>query len=363
MLPLPTTDTQEKYLLLKDIGQGGMGKVYRAENILTKKPVVIKILPHTLADSEDARIRFLNEQAVTLALSHPFLVQGIEPVTVEEKRVPLPGIVMEYVPGTSLADLVVGEQPLRAEDAAGITVQLALALDYLHRHGLVHRDVSGHNVILRQPLPRYIFHHLCLFDFGLAKAFLSNSNEDSAPLNTRRKKRDAALWDVQQKLPRNFSSAGHPVGTIDYFSPEQARGDAVIDGRSDLYSAGIILYHLIAGRLPFSGGTSLSCIHRQISEPPPPFAASKYYVPTHLDAICLKLLEKDPDKRYQTGRELAYAVLNALPDDKRADVMYQHAVGLLGFDWMRESQPVAAIPEPARVMVSSEPTSFLRGCE
>lgn len=356
MTPLiGSTDRTGRYNLISQLAEGGMGTVYHAEDTRTKKTVAVKVIHPNLLNHDPSRARFRREQEILIALSHPFVVQGLDSITFIDEDTLIPALVMEYVEGEDLLDILRDQRTLPLDEVALITLQIALALGHVHSYGIVHRDLRDDNIkVQRWAIDSQSFLRAHLLDFSIAKV------ANTAELDEKQYLKNPALARVRNDL-KAVTYQGSVVGSPEWMAPEQARGDTTIDGRADLYGLGINLYQMIAGRLPFSGYRSGE---RQISEPPPPFSASEWYKPSCLETVCLKLLEKDPDKRYQTGRELARAVLNALPDDKRADVMYQCTVGLLGFDWMRESRPAPAAPPPERRIVApSEPASYARGCE
>ena len=254
--------------LERKIGQGGMGEVWLARQVSLDRPVAVKVLPRALATQENFIERFQREAKAAASLVHPSVIQiyayGIDEGT--------PYFAMEYVEGEDLQQRIRRERFLEWDEVAAILVSVAAALEVAHEKGLIHRDIKPSNIMIdKKGIVK-------VMDFGLAKA---TSGGPEA---------------------KNLTNAGLIMGTPNYLSPEQGRGDS-LDGRSDLYSLGIVLYELITGQLPFKADSPAGLIFKHVYEPPPPPADLRPDVPPFLVDITLKLLEKDPDDRYRDACE------------------------------------------------------------
>lgn len=265
------------------LGRGGMGAVYRAEDLRLGRPVALKFLAAPGADA-DQRGRLVREARAASILSSPHIA-AIYDIGEHEGQV---FIVMEYVDGEPLAARI-ARGPLAVRDAVEIAARIADALDEAHERGIVHRDIKSANVMIDAR------GRVKVLDFGLAR-FL--------PVGTDALREGATA-------PQAFeTAAGTIVGTVSYMSPEQALGRPV-DRRSDLFSTGVVLYEMLAGRLPFEGATLLEVVDRILHQEPPALARFNYEVPPALEHVVLKALAKDPDFRYQSAREL-YIDLHAV---------------------------------------------------
>lgn len=270
------------YRIISQLGRGGMGIVYLAEDTKLARKVALKLLPpHALA-SEDDRARFYREARATASLNHPNIahvyeidesfVIAAEAVTSSrtppdaEKR---PFIAMEYIDGETLTERI-AKGPLPLKDAVSIATQVADGLKAAHDKNIVHRDIKSGNVMLTgDGVPK-------ILDFGLAKTAASTK----------------------------LTQMGSTLGTFAYMSPEQARGEEV-DGRSDLWSLGVILYEMLTGQMPFTGDYEQAIIYGILNSDPEPVTALRTGVPMELERIIDKLLEKDPSRRYAHADEVA----------------------------------------------------------
>ena len=261
------------YDLEREIGRGGMAIVYRARDPRLKRGVAVKLLPPDLAFRADIRSRFLREAETAARLSHPNIV----PIYTVDEREGLVYFVMALIEGESLGDRVKRAGPLPIADARRILREVADALAYAHANGVVHRDIKPDNILLDANSGRAM-----VTDFGIARA----ANDGDSRL----------------------TATGAAIGTPAYMSPEQCSGDPEIDGRSDLYSLGAVAYQMIAGAPPFIGGSTPAIMMKQVMEAPAPVRAARPDVPSDLAQIVMRLLEKDPAKRFANGAALIEAL-------------------------------------------------------
>jgi predicted Ser/Thr protein kinase len=283
----PLRDTVERalgsqYEVLNLLGRGGMGAVYLARERFLERLVAVKVLPHDAAGDVKGRERFLREAQTAARLSHPSIVP-LHTFTEAEGTLLY---VMGYVAGESLEAMLAREGRLPAERAARILGEIADALDYAHSMGVVHRDVKPDNILIDGQTGRAF-----LTDFGIAK----NAHSQS------------------------LTKTGIAVGTPHYMSPEQASADRDIDGRSDLYSLGVIGYRMVSGRLPFDAPNFQELLIKHVSHEPPPLAVDNRN-PGLAPAI-MRALRKNPVERWATGADLVGALKPRdeseidLPDD------------------------------------------------
>jgi serine/threonine protein kinase len=256
------------YKILRPLGEGGMGKVYLAARLTDSARVAIKVLPPKKAlEEEQALRRFRREMELSQRLQHPNVARTLEVGCVDDVHF----MVMEYIPGDSLYNIVKQGGPLRVPDAARYFLKVLSGLEAAHNADLVHRDIKPSNLMVTPSGDAKIL------DLGLARAMTEES-----PLT---------LQDVV-------------IGTLDYASPEQLRNAVSADRRSDLYSLGCTLYFTVSGRPPFEGGDVVNKIYKQRMEDPEPLERIARGVPATFAAIVRKLMAKQPDDRYQTCREL-----------------------------------------------------------
>jgi eukaryotic-like serine/threonine-protein kinase len=264
--------TVQHYRIQERLGAGGMGEVYRADDLRLGRPVALKFLPSSLKTDPESRARLLNEARAASMLRSPNIAVTYDIGESDGSDF----IVMEYVDGELMSKrLADGPLPLREAVQAGI--QIADALDEAHSRGIIHRDIKSANLI------RTSRGLIKILDFGLAKILPgASANDITRP---------------------QVTMAGMVLGTVSYMAPEQALG-RVTDHRADLFSAGVVLFELITGRLPFEGSTATEIIDHILHQDPPPVSRYVSGVPLALDGIVKRTLEKSPAFRYQSAREL-----------------------------------------------------------
>ena len=262
--PLIGTYFDGRYKIVRKLGAGGMANVYLAEDQELGRRVAIKILNDRHANDDQFVERFRREAKNAAALSHPNIVSIYDRGEAEGTYY----IAMEFLDGRSLKELIVTRGPAPVPVAVEYTRQILSALRFAHRHGIVHRDIKPHNVLVDGE------GRVKVTDFGIARAGASQMTE-----------------------------AGSIVGTAQYLSPEQARGTNV-DQRSDLYSLGVVLYELLTGAAPFGGDTPVEIAMKHLSQTPEPPSAKRPNLPHDLDLLVMRALAKDPEERYQSAEEM-----------------------------------------------------------
>src|SRR5215510_11013638 len=272
-----------QFQVVREIGRGGMGVVFLARDIALHRLVAIKVLRYEFTSSEEHRERFRREARMTARLNHSNIVPlhtfGEVP-TDDVDGAPLVYIVMKYVHGESLAERMRRDKTIPAAEAKRILRDLALALDSAHQDGVVHRDLKAENILLEKSGGRAM-----LTDFGVALL--------------------RSLDPVRDESAKAF-------GTPHYMSPEQAAGELDIDGRSDIYSVGVLGYYMLTGRLPFDGQAFEALAAQHIGGVFEPLASLAPDAPAELCAVIERCLMKERIDRWRTGRELADALV-AIP--------------------------------------------------
>jgi len=268
-----------RYELDGIVGRGGMAEVFRARDIRLDRIVGVKTLRDDLARDQTFQARFRREAQSAASLNHPSIVAVYDTGEDMVGSLPVPYIVMEFVDGRTLRDLLRDDRRLLPERAAEITDGVLRALDYSHRNGIVHRDIKPGNVMLTRA------GDVKVMDFGIARA----------------------VSDSQMTM----TQTAQVIGTAQYLSPEQARGERV-DARSDLYSTGCLLYELLTGRPPFTGDSPVAIAYQHVKEDPLPPSQLDPEVPAWADAIVLKAMQKDPADRYQSAGEMRNDIQRAL---------------------------------------------------
>lgn len=265
--------TGNRYTIVQRIGVGGMAQVYLARHAVLGRTVVLKVLQAALARDTEQRERFRREAEAAARLSHP----GICAITDTGSVGDIEYLVMAHYAGGSLGDRLARHRTLAPAAAAAIAAQVASALDYAHRHGVIHRDIKPDNILFDED------GNAALTDFGIATA----------------------------RFHGRLTAVGRAMGTPHYMAPEQAMG-RLVDGRSDLYAVGLVLYEMLVGQPPFQGDDSYSVGYKQVHEMPVPPMERKPDVPEALNAIVMRCLAKAPNDRYDRGFELADALIGFL---------------------------------------------------
>jgi serine/threonine-protein kinase len=254
------------YELDRELGRGGMGIVYRAKDRRLKRMVAIKVLPPELGFRGEIKSRFLREAETAAQLSHPNIV----PIYSVDEREGLVFFVMACVDGDTVAKRLAERGPMPVDDARRILREVADALAYAHARGVIHRDIKPDNILLGED------GRAMVTDFGIARA-------------------------IQEGADSRLTATGVAIGTPAYMSPEQAAGDREIDGRSDLYSLGIVGYQMLAGQLPFLASSTAAMLMKHISERPAPLDHVRPDVPRDLSDAVMTLLEKEPSNRFPSA--------------------------------------------------------------
>jgi len=272
------------YEILEELGQGGMGVVYRARQASLNRMIALKVLPSHLESDDNAVRRFRQEGETAARLKHDNIVSVYDAHVDEAPYY----IAMEFLEGRPLDNIIAERGHLEAEKAVAIVAQVCAGLDHAHERGIVHRDIKPANIMIAESGKATVT------DFGIARA------------------------TDQTRL----TATGAVFGSPDYMSPEQAKG-LPVDSRTDLYSVGALLYEMLTGRTPFGGGSPLTVMNRITTEPPPSPRGFYPSISPALDAVALKALDKDPRARFQSGAEMVRALQAALREPETAT--YPHA--------------------------------------
>jgi serine/threonine protein kinase len=297
------------YRTLSMIGAGGMGHVYLAEDTRLGRKVALKLLPATFTQDQDRVRRFKQEARAASSLNHPNILTIHEIGETSTAEGGAHYIVSEFVEGQTLRAMLRGGR-IEAGKAASIAEQIASALSVAHEAGIIHRDIKPENVMLR---PDGL---VKVLDFGLAK--LTESGAGSAELGEESQEETIFPTAGSQRITTALSTdSGLVMGTVNYMSPEQARGQKV-DRRTDIFSLGVLLYEMIAGRRPFDGATMSDVVAALLTAEPPPLGQYCAEATAELGRITARCLAKDRDARYQSAAELI-ADLKTLPADNQAD--------------------------------------------
>jgi serine/threonine-protein kinase len=307
----------ERYEIGGVLGRGGMAEVHRGRDLRLGREVAVKVLRSDLARDPSFQVRFRREAQAAASLNHPAIVAVYDTGEDRTTSGATPYIVMEYVEGETLRDVLRREGRLEPTRAMQLAADICGALDFSHRNGIVHRDVKPGNVMIT---PQGT---VKVMDFGIARAV-----SDSAATMT---------------------STAAVIGTAQYLSPEQARGEAV-DARSDVYSVGCLLYELVTGAPPFTGDSPVSVAYQHVREDPRLPSSINPEIPPELDAILLKAMSKNPANRYQSAAEMRNDLLRAIAgqrveatpvmgDDQKTTILGAPPAGYYGDDrWDDEDE-------------------------
>ncbi len=288
----------DRYELGEILGFGGMSEVHLARDTRLHRDVAIKVLRADLARDPSFYLRFRREAQNAAALNHPAIVAVYDTGEAETPTGPLPYIVMEYVDGVTLRDIVHNDGPMEPRRAIEVIADACQALNFSHQHGIIHRDVKPANIMISNTGA------VKVMDFGIARA-LADAN--------------------------SVTQTAAVIGTAQYLSPEQASGNSV-DARSDVYSLGCVLYEILTGEPPFVGDSPVAVAYQHVREDPVPPSERNPNISPELDAVVLKALAKNPDNRYQTAAEM------------RADLVRVHS---------------GEQPDAPKVLTDAERTSLL----
>jgi eukaryotic-like serine/threonine-protein kinase len=288
----------DRYEIGEILGFGGMSEVHLARDQRLHRDVAVKVLRADLARDPSFYLRFRREAQNAAALNHPAIVAVYDTGEAETPAGPLPYIVMEYVDGVTLRDIVHTEGPMPSKRALEVIADACQALNFSHQHGIIHRDVKPANIMISKTGA------VKVMDFGIARA-LADAN--------------------------SVTQTAAVIGTAQYLSPEQARGEKV-DSRSDVYSLGCVLYEMLTGEPPFVGDSPVAVAYQHVREDPVPPSQRHNDISPELDAVVLKSLAKNPDNRYQTAAEM------------RADLVRVHS---------------GEVPDAPKVFTDAERTSLL----
>src|ERR1700758_2764690 len=289
----------DRYEVGEILGFGGMSEVHLARDLRLHRDVAVKVLRADLARDPSFYLRFRREAQNAAALNHPSIVAVYDTGEAETPPGPLPYIVMEYVDGVTLRDIVHTDGPLPAQRAIEIIADACQALNFSHQNGIIHRDVKPANIMISST------NAVKVMDFGIARAIA-----------------DGGV---------SVTQTAAVIGTAQYLSPEQARGEPV-DARSDVYSLGCVLYEILTGEPPFTGDSPVAVAYQHVREDPGPPSKRHAGISADLAAGGLKALAKNPDNRYQTAAEM------------RADLVRAHN---------------GETPEAPKVLTDAERTSLM----
>jgi serine/threonine protein kinase len=287
-----------RYEVGEILGFGGMSEVHLAKDTRLHRDVAVKVLRADLARDPSFYLRFRREAQNAAALNHPAIVAVYDTGEAETPAGPLPYIVMEYVDGVTLRDIVHNDGPMPPKRALEVIADACQALNFSHNHGIIHRDVKPANIMISKTGA------VKVMDFGIARALADSSN---------------------------VTQTAAVIGTAQYLSPEQASGNPV-DARSDVYSLGCVLYEMLTGEPPFVGDSPVAVAYQHVREDPVAPSARHPGISPELDAVVLKALTKNPENRYQTAAEM------------RADLVRVHN---------------GESPEAPKVLTEAERTSYL----
>ena len=306
------------YVVEREVGRGGMGIVYRAKDVRLKRVVAVKLLPPELAYRTEIRTRFLQEAETAAQLSHPNIV----PIYTVDERDGLVYFVMAFVDGDNLGAKLRAQGPMAADPTRRVLKEVAQALAFAHGRGVIHRDIKPDNILLAGDDGRAL-----VTDFGIARA-------------------------VDETTGTRLTATGVAIGTPAYMSPEQCAGDRSIDGRSDLYSLGVVGYQMLSGAPPFTGSSTPALLVKQISEAPVPLRERRSDVPEQLARVIMKLLAKAPNDRFDDAKALVAALDGAPVAEAPAPVPPPRTSAPTPPPYMTPPAPAMPAPAPSPAYVA-----------
>lgn len=269
-----------RYQIIERVGGGGMALVYKAQDILLNRNVAIKVLRQQFVNDEEFIRRFRREAQSAASLSHPNIVSVYDVGQEEDVHY----IVMEYIEGQNLNEIIKERAPLQVDEAVRVASQIADALDHAHQNQIIHRDIKPHNILIGRN------GRVKVTDFGIARAVTSTT----------------------------ITQTGSVVGSVHYFSPEHAKG-VVTGEKSDLYSLGIVLYQMLTGRLPFLGESPISVALKHLQEHFDEPRTVNPMIPQSVENIILKSMRKNPAERYQSAKEMLHDLETCLLPERKSE--------------------------------------------
>jgi eukaryotic-like serine/threonine-protein kinase len=314
------------YIILDKLGEGGMGKVYKAKQLRLNRIVALKVVRPNLLTNEMALKRFQREAKAAAQLAHPNIVRLFDADQVGDRHF----LAMEFIDGADLSAMVKESGPLPVGLACSFIRQAAIGLQHAHDLGLIHRDIKPSNLLVTAPTKNSKFVDaggvVKILDMGLARVATSDPSDASA-----------------------LTQDGTVIGTPDFMSPEQGKNSSLVDARSDLYSLGCTMYYLLTGQPPFPSGATLEKLLQHQIDQPTPIEQLRQNVPPEVCAIVRKLLAKRTDDRYQSGSALATALDPWSKFDAKLESLKPNARTPVPETTMRDDLPVACTPVPEDV--------------
>ena len=311
------------YLIEGEVGRGGMAAVFRAVDMRLNRKVAIKALPPEMAFNDAVRARFVREAQMAARLQHPNIV----PIYAVDEQEGIVFFVMALVEGANVAMHLKNVSRMDPAEVRTIVADVADALDYAHRQGVVHRDIKPDNILIDR-----VSHRPMVTDFGIARAAAEE---------------------------HRLTATGMAVGTPAYMSPEQAIGERDVDGRSDLYSLGVVAWHMLVGETPFKATNTPSMLMKHVSEPPPPLLGRRPDVPQDLAQAIERCLAKRPEDRWQRGSELRDALRNRTGSPGYVPSRSSHAASSDARAFA-PAAPLPPVPAPAPPWPTVPPSGLSR---